>query len=114
MQPLSYVEKTISPINNAEIEILDPVEGNIHLELQMTSDTNVADNTISYDVIDSHHAKLSIVNVQQDKFMSVQEPITIGTYGGKYKLTANLRLTPVEQDGSRKVKIVFFISEKGE
>lgn len=114
MQPLSFVEKTISPINNAEIEIIDPVEGNIHLELQMATDTNVAENTISYDVIDSHHAKLSIINVQQDKFMSVPEPIIIGTYGGKYKLTANIRLTPVEQDGSRKVRIVFFISEKGE
>ena len=114
MQTLSYVEKTISPTSNAEIEIIDPVEGNIHLELQMIADTNLAENTVSYDVLDSHHAKPSIINVQQDKFMSVPEPITIGTYGGKYKLTANLRLAPVEQDGSRKVKIVFFISEKGE
>lgn len=114
MQTLSYFERIISPTDNAEIEIIDPIEGNIHLELQMVTDTKVAENTVSYEVLDSHHAKISIINVKQDKFMSIPEPIIIGTYGDKYKLTANLRLTPVEQDGSRKVKIIFFISERGE
>lgn len=114
MQTLSYFEKIISPRHSASLEIVDPVEGNIYLSLELVDEIDGEHDYARYDVIDAHHAKISIVNAQKDKYLAIREPIHIGTFGGIYNLTAQMKLTPESADGSRMVRIVFFIARKGE
>lgn len=113
MQTLSYYERTISLAQNAAVEIIDPVEGNIHLSLEMIESGDAESNSVRYEVQNLNQAKIIIMNAQKDKHLSIGKPIIIGTYGGKYKLIAQLKLTPEDSKGSRKIRVVFFISEKG-
>ena len=113
MQTLTYFNEQLSNDKTVRLDIKDPVEGDMHFTIKLEDDTNINESFTRYNILDAYNAQVIIVNVPKDKEIITPSALQLGTYGGKYKLSLKYRLSACDDNDVRRIKVVFYITEKG-
>ena len=92
--------------------IKDDVEGDIDINVALTTDSTEEKSFTRYKVLNAHKALVQICNAHSDKYVRTKEKILLGSYKKEYKLYLQFCLEPESVNRTRLFKAMFTISKE--
>ena len=92
--------------------IKDDVEGDLNINIALTTDNKEDKSFTRYKILNEHKALVQICNAPGDKYVRTKDKMLLGSYKNDYKLYLQFCLEPEGMNRIRIFKAMFTISKE--